>query len=369
MAVHEILPTTNLTGDDIRDTLNANGGSVDNNFLTWFGENSGLNVWSKYKPVISTTLFFSLNLWKSSGYKGDNGKCGLNITTYSVETFKTAAQNGTTGWSYTPPQGGTTQPMRVGDFRGYNPSAVNPLGSPVTNGIITGGYASFAIDVFISGTSETNLTLSDICPLGINSNSLAQYYLGIYMWNSSNSYFYTSGEVIGAEADMNIEIPASAGTYKYIPFLSSVPMTSGVADASAVIVSCNKPSQEVKFVTAGTLKRAIPEGCWNSSYTKVEEIYVTLVNSTPSSVTFTGIIVELRRNKQNDVSASEYVTAVTYDGSVTVAANESKTIAISKTITHSKNSLYPYYWLSAYANETSEVTYQEIEQPIEMALI
>ena len=44
MAVYSILPTTNLKAEDIRDTLNANGGSVNNELTTFF--NTSINIWS-----------------------------------------------------------------------------------------------------------------------------------------------------------------------------------------------------------------------------------------------------------------------------------------------------------------------------------
>lgn len=58
MAVYsDVLPTTDLKYEDIRDTLNANGGSVNNDVSTAFKTSSGINVWSKHKPVPLNTNF------------------------------------------------------------------------------------------------------------------------------------------------------------------------------------------------------------------------------------------------------------------------------------------------------------------------
>lgn len=52
MAVYEILPATNLKWDDIRDTLNANGGNVNNMAITAFQSGANIQRWAKYKPVV-----------------------------------------------------------------------------------------------------------------------------------------------------------------------------------------------------------------------------------------------------------------------------------------------------------------------------
>lgn len=358
MAVKSILPNTNLTGVDIRDTLNANGGSVGDNFTSFFTSGANINMWSKYKPVISTTLFFDLSLWQSSGFRGDLGDCGLNIKTYSPSTFKTAAKAGTTGWSYKIPSGGSSEPMRLGDFRGYCPSAYNPLGGVASSGLITNGKVTFAVDVAISGTSDTNITLADIKIGGSNGTSLSNYYFGVFVWNSSQSYFYTASSKIGTNANLTIEVPITvAGEYNYIPFLSSVAQTTG-SDVSATIVSCNKGAQTLKVVSSGTLRKVIPNGTWNASGTGVVGVSATLVNATSASVTFTGIKIQLRYG--SDGASSSLLDTISYSGSVTVAANSSKTIYFDD-ITENYNQSRTY-WLAGYADNTTETTYNQVDE-------
>ena len=50
MAVYDILPTQNLKWDDVRDTLNANNGSVTNVAETAFKATANINMFAKYKP-------------------------------------------------------------------------------------------------------------------------------------------------------------------------------------------------------------------------------------------------------------------------------------------------------------------------------
>lgn len=342
----------------VRDVLNAAGGSVGNDITSFFKSAAKLNMWSKYKPVVSTTLFYSFALWKSSGYRGDNGDCGLNINVYSPDNFMEAAQAGTTGWSYTPPKGGTDQPMRLGDFRGYCTDAYNPTGAVTTNGIISNGKVSFAIDVALTGSSNTNLTLSDIRIGGSNGVSLSNYYLGIYMWGNGQNLFYTSANKIGTGSDLTVSISVSnPGTYKYIPFLSSVAQTSGSA-VEAKIVSCNKPSQEVTVVSSGSLKKVIPMGAWNAAGTAVTHITATLVNATSSQVTFTGIKVQLRYGSTG--AGSSLIKTVSYSGSVTVAANGSTTVSMPDITSAYDQSRT--YWLAGYADITTETVYNQVEE-------
>lgn len=342
----------------VRDVLNTAGGSVGNDVSSFFKSAAKLNMWSKYKPVVSTTLFHSFALWKSSGYRGDSGDCGLSITVYTPSSFMTAAKNGTTGWSYTLPTGGKDKPMRLGDFRGYCTDAYNPTGAVATSGIISNGKVSFSIDVALTGSSDTNLTLSDILIGGSSGVSLSNYYLGIYMWKDDENLFYTSASKIGVDSNLTVSIPVSTtGTYKYIPFLSSVAQTTGEA-VTANIVSCNKPAQEVTVVSSGSLKKVIPNGAWNSAGTAVTYVTATLVNATSSQVTFTGIKVQLRYGSTG--ASSNLIKTVSYSGSVAVAANSNTTVDMSDITSTYDQSLT--YWLAGYADITTETVYNQVEE-------
>lgn len=357
-----VIPNTDVDlNAEIRQVLNTAGGSVTTDVTTFFSSAANLDMWSKFKPVVSTTLFHTLAQWQSYGYLGDDGKCGLTIPTFSdVEPFKQAAQSGSgLWWTYTPPTGGKTQPMRVGDFRGYCTTAYNPTGDIVSNGLIVNNKVTFSIDVALTGTSDTNLTLSDIKIGGSNGTPLTNFYLGVYVWNSSTSFFYTSANKVGSDSDLTISVPITvAGTYKYIPFFSSVAQTTTSAQ-KATIVSANKPVQEIKIQSSSTLKKVEAYGAWNSANNKVVEITAWLTNATSSSVTFSGIKVELRRSTGTSAASAELVTTASYSGSVTVAAQSTTSITIPD-ISHSRSSSYNY-WLAGYSSQTTETTYNQIE--------
>lgn len=121
MAVYDILPTENLKWDDIRDTLNANGGVVSNVAETAFHSSANVNKWSKCKPVRLKQDFTDHS---SNWYKANDGNCGFGgLSLYDSNTIMTAYKNGDT-WEYLLPRGGADEPFRLGDFREYYTKAI-----------------------------------------------------------------------------------------------------------------------------------------------------------------------------------------------------------------------------------------------------
>lgn len=118
MAVYNILPSVNLTNDDIRDTLNANGGNVTNKDITWFRKDANINKWSKYKPTKYTGVSPDINVQ----YKGNNQLCGFSERIWNTGTPAKLYIFGDP-YIYEPPTGGEQYPYRWSDFRGYNPKA------------------------------------------------------------------------------------------------------------------------------------------------------------------------------------------------------------------------------------------------------
>lgn len=155
MAVYNILPTTNLKWDDIRDTLNAGGGTVTNVVSTAFSVSAKINRWSKYKPVAYPQNFTdNYPDW----YKGGKGDCGLNLITSG--NIRDSINAGC--WEYVLPKGGASEPYRIGDFRGYNTKAVPFLKSQYSKGMILTAIEKSALPIIY--TLENNngsLSLSD----------------------------------------------------------------------------------------------------------------------------------------------------------------------------------------------------------------
>ena len=108
---------------DIRDTINANGGSASNDLTTFFQVNDS-NKWAKDKPVSYPINFDATDHIR---YLADQGLDNSIISTSNVaKTLLDRAAAGEDFYPYVPPTGGSSSPMRLGDFRGYNPKAVAP---------------------------------------------------------------------------------------------------------------------------------------------------------------------------------------------------------------------------------------------------
>lgn len=160
MAVQAILPKTDLKWDDIRDTLNANGGSVTNQVSTAFKASANINPWSKRKPV---PYYKDFPDYDEEWWKGADKRCGLNIK-YSptdgdiISIYKTGD-----AYTYVPL---TEGPYRLGDFRNYYPQAEPFIRTNVPEDkqyewdFSNDGAMLFPIQVVRS--SDTSLAISDV---------------------------------------------------------------------------------------------------------------------------------------------------------------------------------------------------------------
>lgn len=154
MTAYLKLATTNLSYDDIRDTLNANGGSVTNNFETAFAEDAAINVWSKYKPFNNSRAYIGtmneqLELLKAEKIVQlpiNENRNTMIYYYYAVGILQVQSEyrpnllyelvkaHGGKGYLYDRPTGGASSPYRIGDFRRYYTPATNPVGCTYLNG-------------------------------------------------------------------------------------------------------------------------------------------------------------------------------------------------------------------------------------------
>lgn len=352
-----IVPNTHVKlANNIRNVIKSAGGIIDDNVASYFSIAAMLNMWSKYKPVVALERLLDTD----KRWKGQDGKCGLNIPVYnSPNAFRTAVKNEYVMWSYIPPVGGIQEPLRLGDFRGYCSDAYNPLGMVASNGILMDGKVTFEIDVAITDNSDTNLLLTDICVDGYNGTPLSEYYLGIYAWKNNDYSFRTSTEKIGTIKSLEIQVPINTvGEWQFIPFLSS--NIQGDDETVGHFVSINKPVQTLNVISAGSLLKIDAFGAWDSSFKKVTEISAFITNATSSTIVFDGIKVELRRSINGQPESSELVSTVLYLDNVSVDSYSTYTIKIQDII-HTKDESYKY-WLSAYSTQTTSVSYNEIEE-------
>lgn len=331
-----IIQETNVNlATHVRDVLNAAGGSVSNDVTTFFKAGAKLNMWSRYKPVVIANVPF-INLWDNEAYKGDDKQCGITIPVYTSYTDLQTALKNNTGhfWSYTPPTGGTSKPMRLGDFRRYNTDAINPIGRLPSSLAVTRisgtDYLDLSVEVNVQSGHPTNLGLADFT---VNSINLQDMYLGVFLVRKSggkSDYFRTFTKPIGEESTLDMRIPLTydeGGTFMAYMFLSSV-VQGDNPDDDATFVSLNKAGEEVKIVGAGTTHviNVIPYVSAIGSKEYTVDVY--LKNNGSSSVTFKNVYVRVKYNGQVEGTA-QLVTA-----SQVVAANSE--VTLTRTFTHSK---------------------------------
>lgn len=200
MAVYSIIPNTNVSFNDIRDTLNANGGSVTNDFITAFQERANIDPWSKWKPVSSNFMFSSLEAIKANNF-------GINIISGNslASVYNQVKNNGNNGYSYARPTGGSISPYRLGDFRNYNTEASLPIEATYKNNetVKIGGVTSsnhnsykkyligFQTENVETPDTSTYLSMGDIYRYYDNFGNKIALRRGLYITDGTNSAWST----------------------------------------------------------------------------------------------------------------------------------------------------------------------------------
>ena len=125
MAVYNPLPKSNLRVEDIRDTLNAGGGSYSDDVVTFFTQGN-INWESKHKPVrLEKNFCQDIDINKSDydefWWQAHDGNCGMLPPAYSsIPDLIKLYDGNMNGWTYMAPTGGERYPYRLGDFAGYS---------------------------------------------------------------------------------------------------------------------------------------------------------------------------------------------------------------------------------------------------------
>lgn len=219
MAVLNPIGTSPVQLIDVRDTINAYGGSADNTLQSFFQQNDA-NKWAKYKDVKLYSNF------TDDWYRGDNGLCGFttgSVVFNDTQALVDAAKSGNT-FVFDPPQGGTYTPMRLGDFRKYLYKAKNPIWSFDYSGQMATNNSSSSSTFTLLGNGDIdetyNLKISD---LAVSNTSLSNYYFGVIFTNTSGTVVLTakSSSVIGTSKSFNPSVTVTASQFnagKYMAY-------------------------------------------------------------------------------------------------------------------------------------------------------
>lgn len=365
MAVYDIIPTNNVKFDDIRDTLNSKGGSVTNDTRTAFKTNSGIDKWSKKKPVRLQVDFcqdFNSGLpnYYPNWWKAYDGNCGMTIPIYtsmgdSSQGFIHDIINKNFAWTYTPPTGTSAQPMRLGDFLGYNRNAINPISEPLEK--ITAykdidGYLNFNFDMAVAPNHPSNLTLQDIA---VNGVTLDNYYLGMIMWRTTglSTIIATSTNKIGtSELSMKFKPAIVGGAYKAALFVSSVVIDPNGNVPSGKFIPLELRQFNLQVNDYGTTIKIVPTADWNGTNRVDYSIAVQNLNSGQFTVrNIVAVII------QGNTASTGQVLKTIQLGDKTVKASSVEYITGSVTgLSYSSSNKY---WIGAYADNIA-ATYNQI---------
>lgn len=337
MAVYNILPSTNLKTEDIRDTLNANGGSVSNDCLTFFTDAANIRIWAKYKPFKYPKNFNVTDNERSSRNWGLSNVPYWDNVNYMADYVRNgsplAGNCDTPYFAYIPPVGGTSEPLRLEDFRGYYTEAVQPY-LPYNDSVMMADSTtafSITVPVNVQPSQQYNLTLADLHYINSGGNVVGDWrnsYLCLGLLKIGSTEFYMSTGNASVADDPTIgnypgnaifvfdRVRHAAGKYKSFLFVSSVKdVGSSTAPASGFFTPLTFTYGEV------TLKNYAPpvelkelSATKISTGTKVISVNCKIYNNTNSrlSANIKVTIYTQYESVINTFTYNEYINADTY---------------------------------------------------------
>ena len=352
MAVQTILPETNLTWDDIRDTLNAAGGSVNNDVSSGYKTTAKINKWSKAKPIQNTYKLIEVTDTDKATANYGIGDTPYWIRLASMKTGfieKDPLPDNMTVlpvefWSYLIPSD-STYPKRLADFRNYFAKAEAPIGA-IDGEEITFKSDNLAIIMFPMGAiNDYTLKLSDLGIMGSGGDVTERFtnmYLGLCIYNSSKTYFVTQSNTIETlhEVGNTFKIDGAStivGSWNAFLFISDRKLPS-IQTADAIVGKYLPiPGTQSTFsIKAYVYNFAITVDYAYRKDTRTVEYRYIIYNNEPSRYVTDGITIELL-DSSNAVLDSTSNVAVSIDAEssytntatiVTLAAYVTKATAL-----------------------------------------
>ena len=316
----------------IADVKTVLGESV--NTLSGLCKSTKINMWSKYKPVRynSATPDRSGNWWKSN-----TQDCGINpYILRSVEDVVNHCNGTANGWTYATPTGGT-YPYRLLDFNGYNHYASCPIWlikiSPTT--VTNKSVGSFAVNFGSIISSSTNLALEDL-------NSIKDCYTGVFAKHRTNNTSRTAASTTKIkDGGQSFEVSTygwGTGTWDVYPFITEISgddnTYTGIrysmpnVSSTALTVVTNTTGVYIVGYSVDTSRLVVVNNYRGYAITAT----VKITNTSSSSVTYSSNTARTRFTNNTYTDAMQVGETEWSLASVTVAANETKTITISGVI-------------------------------------
>lgn len=312
-----------ISGDvrQIADVKTVLGESV--NTLSGLCTSTKINWWSKKKPVQFT------GTRSSTWWKSRTQDCGINPYQLSSVADVINHCDGTeNGWTYLRPNG-STYPYRLLDFQGYNHNAraiiSNIRVSPTTVARTSAGKLSILSSMPVS--SDSQLTLADM-------GSMVDCYLGLYAKMTSGSIARCGANTIKLSADGGDAFELStngwtAGTWRVYPFITDVSGDNNTLTGTRY--SCPFANYTEITVVANAVLVRITNFTQSSTLKWTATVVIT--NSTNASVTLTNNSWITRPDYEGERDPETVADVSGTIASQTLAANGSKTLTLSVTVT------------------------------------
>ena len=177
------LASTGITVSTVKTTL----GTSSNN-LSSLCTNENINPWSVWKPISAkvTTLDRATIKDKNYGITVIQGNTAAQLAT-------NIRNNSGIGFIYNKPTGTDISPYRLGDFRNYNHTAINPQDSHFKdNDVVKIGNVSESFEELLTGLKPEHPENADNTFLD-STDYVGMYHILPYMDNNGNRYTWNHG--------------------------------------------------------------------------------------------------------------------------------------------------------------------------------
>jgi hypothetical protein len=202
--------------DDVKSILGESS-----NDLATLCKSSKINMWAKYKPTCYPSPF------PDDWYRARDDNYGISVPRYNTleslynAYFIDGDENHDNGYSYERPSGGSAEPYRLGDFRGYNSRATSPIFSFIVtaNATTNEGVSGSCGFRKPSVGEDDRVNLEDI---GI----MKDCYFGFALFKSGKPVYFRTESNTVSNGSFMVQIGGNGfnlatGNYVAIPFLST----------------------------------------------------------------------------------------------------------------------------------------------------
>lgn len=280
-----------------------------------------INMWAKYKPTCYPSPF------PDNWYKDRDGNYGISVPNYkTLESLYNAYfidgdENHDNGYTYKRPSGGSAEPYRLGDFRGYNSRATSPIygfsaTARATSNSGVSGSCGFRVKLSVGEDDKVNLD-----DIGITKDC----YFGFALFKKGEPVYFRTESNTVSNGKFQVQIGGNGsnlatGTYVAIPFLSTAkydnsdrpnfvvgswyPIPTAVPNDVIIETTQNSYSRDLKLSYYPSTKEVKLQNVGSTTY---KRIYIDIRFSTSTQMTAFQL-GEYRAVANKDIAPNEIIT-------------------------------------------------------------